>query len=40
MRRSVASLRSIAPRRVDWDFVSFWLAYLAAYFEGVWLVLS
>jgi len=39
MRRSLSPLgRPIAPRRVDWDFVSFWLAYLAVYFEVVWLL--
>ena len=39
MRRSLPPFgRPSVPRRVDWDFVSFWLAYLAVYFEVAWLL--
>ena len=41
MRRSLPPFAGpAAPRRVDWDFVSFWLAYLTAYFEVAWLFLK
>jgi len=40
MRRSLPPLgQTVVRRRVDWDFVSFWLAYLGVYFEVAWLFL-
>jgi hypothetical protein len=41
MRRSLPPpiVGPSARTRVDWDFVSFWVAYLGLYFEGMWLLL-